>query len=145
MSYTPTGSPVQGAKGSSKSMRDEFALIQTAIADLDKVILTLDFVDVNTAGSRFVVTPFAGNIAAIYGVNAIANTTTATVITLEIGGTLVTMPALQWGATDAIDTVISSLPTAQRALALGGALEIITDGGGAAVVPASFTVLIDRT
>ena len=143
--YVATGKPTQGSKGQSKVIRDEFAAIETAVDLLNAIPFVVTFDDLNTAASKFVAIPWAGNIVGAYAVNEVANTTTATVLTLEIATVLVTQPAWQFGATDAIGTVVSSVPTALNAVAAGGSVEIITDGGGAPVMPGTVTLLIART
>lgn len=143
--YTPSGTPTSGSKGQSSAMRTEFGLIEAAMQVMNSVPFVMTFDDLNTAKSRFVAIPWAGNIVGAYAVNDVANTTTATVLTLEIGGALVTMPTWEFGSTDAIGTVISSVPTALNAVTAGGSIEIITDGGGAPVMPGSVTLLIERT
>ena len=66
-------------------------------------------------------------------------------LTLELEGTLVTQPTWQFGSTDAVDTVVSSVPTALNAVVAGNAIEIITDGGGGSVMPGTVTLVIERT
>lgn len=143
--YVPSGAPISGAKGQSSVMRAEFVAIETAIQVMNALPFVVNFDDFNTAASKFVAIPWAGNIVGAYAVNDVANTTTATVLTLEIATVLVTQPAWQFGATDAIDSVISSVPTALNAVAAGGSVEIITDGGGSPVMPGTVTLLIERT
>jgi hypothetical protein len=126
-------------------MRTEFVAIETAIQVMNSIPFVVSFDDLNTAASKYVVIPWAGNIVGAYAVNEVTNTTTATVLTLEIATVLVTMPAWQFGSTDAAGTVVSSVPTALNAVAAGGAVEVITDGGGAPVMPGSVTLLIRRT
>lgn len=146
--YTPTGTPIQGSKGQSSAMRTEFAAIEAAIDLANEIPVTLSWNDVNAgdpAASLFVAAPWACRIKRIYAANDVANTVTPTILTLEIGGTLVTMPALQWGATDAIGTVISSIPTANHTVAGGSTIELITNSGGSAVMPAHITLVLERT
>jgi hypothetical protein len=143
--YTPTGAPVSGAKGQSSVMRSEFTAIETGIQAMNSLPLVVTFDDLNTAKSRFVTAPWDGKIVAAYAVNDVANTTTATVLTLELGGTAVTMPTWQFGATDAIGTVASSVPTALNTFSAGDAIEVITDGGGTPTMPGSVTLVIERT
>ncbi len=143
--YTPSGTPISGAKGASKSMRDEFLLIETAMDKLNSIAIPVTFADFNTAGSRFVVMPWAGSITTCYVVNDIANTTTKTVITLEIGGSLVTMTALEIAITAAVGTVVSQNPSAAKTFTAGQAIEVITDGGGTPVMPGEVTLLIARS
>lgn len=143
--YTPTGTPASGAKGQSSAMRTEFTAIETGIQAMNAIPFVVNFDDFNTAASKFVAIPWAGNIVGAYAVNEAANTTTATVLTLEIATVVVTQPTWEWGSTDALDTVIASVPSALNAVAAGGSVEIVTDGGGDSVMPGSVTLLIERT
>jgi len=143
--YTPSGVPVQGSKGQSQSMRTEFVAVETALQVMNSIPFVVQFDDLNTAASKYVVIPWAGNIVGAYVVNEVANTTTKTVITLEIATVLVTMPALEVAVTAAIGTAASAVPTATNAVAAGGTVEVITDGAGAPVMPGTVTLLIART
>lgn len=143
--YTPTGAPASGSKGQSSAMRAEFAAVEAGMQVMNAIPIVVAIDDFNAADSKYVVIPFAGNIVAAYAVNEAANTTTPTVLTLELATVLVTMPAWQFGATDALDTVASSVPTALNAVAAGASVEIITNGGGAPVMPGTVTLLIERT
>lgn len=113
-------------------------------AELKQYAITVDFEDANTAGSRYVVAPHAGDIVALYAVNDVANTTVKTVLTAEIAGTLVTAPAWEIAITQAVGTVSSSVPTAANTVTAGQAIEIISDGGGTPTMPVSVTVVISR-
>lgn len=98
--------------------------------------------DVNTAGSSFGSAPFAGSITRVSAVNYVTNTTTATVLTLEINGSPVTIPTWQFGATDALGTVVAVAPTAANTVAQDDTIEVITNGGGAPAMPAQFYIEI---
>ena len=143
--YTPTGTPVAGAKGQSSVMRTEFTAIETGIQAMNSIPFVVTIDDFNTAGSYFVVIPWAGEIVGAYAVNKVANTSTETVLTLELETVLVTQPVWKFGATDAIDTTIASVPTATNAVVAGNAVEIITDGGGDSVMLGTVTLLVQRT
>ncbi len=126
-------------------MRTEFALIETAMDKLNAIPFPVTFADFNTAASRFVVIPWAGTITTAYVVNSVANTTTKTVITLEIGGSLVTMSALEIAITAAAGTVVNQSPSAANVVTAGQAIEVITDGGGSPTMPGEVVLLIART
>lgn len=145
--YTPSGAPVQGSKGQSKAMRDEFALIETAMDKLKAVPLFAYAADVNTAGSFWIPTPgWAGTITNLFAVNYVANTTTATVFTVEIGGSAVTLGGTwQFGASDAVGTQVTQTATAANTFTAGQPIEIISDGGGSPTMPAMLCALITRT
>jgi len=147
--YTPSGTPVSGSKGQSSAMRAEFDLIEAGIQVMNSIPFLVTHENLNTTvpadQSHFVAVPWAGNIVGAYAVNQADNATNPTVLTLEIGGTAVTMPTWEFGSTDVAGTVISSVPTALNVLAAGEAVEIITDGGGSSSMPGAVTLLIERT
>jgi lipoprotein-anchoring transpeptidase ErfK/SrfK len=145
--YTATGAPVQGSKGQSKAIRDEFTAIETAIDALNAIPLLAYAADVNTAGSFWIPTPgWAGTLTNLFAVNYVANTTTATVLTVEIGGSAVTLGgAWQFASTAAVGTQVTQTATAANTFTAGQPIEIISDGGGAPVMPAMLCALITRT
>ncbi len=143
--YTPSGAPVQGSKGASQSMRNEFSLVETALDKLNAIPFFVSFEDLNAPGSRYVAVPWAGSIVGCYVVNSAANATAQTVITLEIGGALVAMPALAVPSAAAIGTVNSAVPTAANTFSAGGSVEVISNGGGTSVMPSNVTLLIARS
>lgn len=113
-------------------------------AELRQYAITTQMIDAGTAQSRWVVAPHAGTIVAMYAVNSVANATTKTVLTAEIGGTLVTAPAWEIAITQAVGVVSSTVPTAANVVTAGQAIEIISDGGTDATMPVSFTIVIAR-
>jgi len=146
--YTPTGAPIQGSFGQSKSMRDEFEAIETGIQVMNQIPVTLQWNDANNGdpgSSLFVVVPWACQIVAAYAVNQVANGTAATVLTLEINTIAVVHPTWEFADTDTIDTVISTVPTASNVVAAGGSIEVITDNGGSTVMPVTVTLVLERT
>lgn len=118
--------------------------VTSTATELNQYSINVDFADGNTAQSLWVVAPHAGSIVGLHAVNSVANTTTKTVLTAEIAGTLVTTPAWEIAITQAAGTVSSSVPTAANVVTAGQAVEIITDGGGTPVMPTSITVVISR-
>ena len=143
--YTPSGKPVQGSHGTSKDMRDEFELVETGIENINEWILTITYEDINFTISEFVTVPWACKIKQIWGVNSAANSVAETIITIELGGVPVTMPVFKWAATAPVETVITSIPTTGNVLSAGAAIQMVSDRGGSAVVPAVFTLLLQRT
>jgi hypothetical protein len=101
--------------------------------------------DANTAGSIFVVAPFAGVIKGLKATNYVANTTVKTVLLAKIGGVTVTAPAWEIATTQAAGVASSSVPTALRTVTAGQVIEIVSDGGGTPTMPVMFTISIDRT
>jgi len=143
--YIPSGTPVADSSGSSSLMRDEFNLIQAGFTVLSTEFFLLTWDDFNTAGSRSFVAPFAGTISVIKIINDLANTTTATILTFEIGGTLVTATAGHTIASDqAVGTVGTYTPTATNIVAENNRVEVISNGGGTPVMPGSVIVHILR-
>lgn len=115
-------------------------------AVLGRAVLTAYAADVGIAGSYWVVSPFAGTIVNMAAVNYVANTTTKTVLTAEIAGTLVTAPAWEIAVTAAAGTVTAVVPTATNTVMAGQAIELISDGGSATANEAvMFSITILRT
>lgn len=115
-------------------------------AVLGRAVLTAYAADVGTAGSYWVVSPFAGTIVNMAAVSYAANTTTKTVLTAEIAGTLVTAPAWEIAATAAAGVVTAVVPTATNTVTAGQAIELISDGGTAtSPQPTMFSITILRT
>lgn len=101
--------------------------------------------DIGTAGSSFVVTPFAGTIVGLGAVNHGANAGAKTVLTAKIATVAVTHPAWEVAITAAAGTGVSVTPTAANTVAAGDVIEIAYDGGSSNVTPATFSVTILRT
>jgi hypothetical protein len=100
--------------------------------------------DAGTAGSVFVVCPFAGAIKKLSVVGYAKDTTTKTTFTAEIAGTLVTAPAWELALNAEAGTVSSVVPTAANVVTAGQALELISDGATDATLPVMYTVTIER-
>ena len=109
------------------------------------VTLNSDMADSGTAGSSFVVCPFAGTLIGLAAVNHVANTTTKTVLTAKIGGSAVTFPAWEIAVTAAAGTATAVVPTAANAVTAGQVIEFISDGGSAtAAQKTTFTATVLR-
>lgn len=100
--------------------------------------------DGGSAGSTFLVCPFAGTIVSLSAVNFVANATTKTVLLAKIAGVTVTAPAWEILVTAAAGTGVTVVPTAANVVTAGQVLEIASDGGSSSVMPVSFTVVIQR-
>lgn len=111
---------------------------------LGRAVLNTYAADIGTAGSSFVVTPFAGTIIGLGAVNHGANAGTKTVLTAKLGGQAVTHPAWEVAVTAAAGTGSSVVPTAANTVAAGDVIEIAYDGGSSNVTPATFSVTIQR-
>ena len=113
---------------------------------LGRVVLNADMADSGTAGSSYVVCPFAGTLVGLAAVNHLANTTTKTVLTTEIGGVAVTHPAWEIAVTQAAGIASSVVPTAANAVTAGQVIRFISDGGSAtAAQKTTFTATILRS
>ena len=123
---------------------DKDAVNTSSIKDLNKIYLTYTIPDISTAGSHFVVTPIAGDIAKIFSTinNAISSANCA--LTFEIAGTLVTNGAITVAHSgSAAGTVDSYTPSGQKTLTAGQAIEIITDGGSSTACRGTITFELD--
>jgi len=145
--YTPSGKPIQGADGISKDLRDEFALIETGIAVLNRYGIATYFEDLNTAGSKFVPVPFSCLLVQATAVINQANATTETIVTFEIGGVLVVMDSsgeLTFTSGASSGSVASAVPASNNQVTVGTPIEVITDGGGSTTMSASVTLILQR-
>lgn len=120
-------------------------VVSTA-AELDSFHLTVDMTDISSAGSVWVVSPYAATIEKLYSVISGAITIADAAITMEIAGVAVTGGALTIAFTgSAAGTVDSTTPTAANTVTAAQAIEIITDGGSTDVSRATFTLVMKRT
>src|SRR5512133_1711387 len=81
-------------------------------AILGRAVLNAYAADIGTAGSSFVVTPFAGTIVGLAAVNHGANAGTKTVLTAKLATVAVTAPAWEVAATASAGTATAVAPTA---------------------------------
>jgi hypothetical protein len=114
-------------------------------AVLGRAVLNAYAADIGTAGSSFVVCPFAGTIVGLAAVNHIANAGTKTVLTAKLATVAVTAPAWEVAVTAAAGTATAVVPTAANVVAAGDVIEIAYDGGSSAVEPTTFSITILRT
>lgn len=115
-------------------------------AILGRVVLTADMADSGTASSTYVVCPFAGTLVGLAAVNHVANTTTQTLLTAEIGGVAVTIPAWAITVTQAAGVASAVVPTAANTVTAGQVIRFISDGGSAtAAQKTTFTATILRS
>ena len=114
-------------------------------AILGRAVLSSYAADIGTAGSSFVVCPFAGTIVGLAAVNHVANAGTKTVLTAKNGGVSVTAPAWEVAVTAAAGTATAVVPTAANTVAAGDVIEIAYDGGSSNVTPATFSLTVLRT
>jgi hypothetical protein len=114
-------------------------------AILGRAVVNAYAADIGTAGSSFVVCPFAGTIVGLGAVNHGANATTKTVLTAKLATVPVTAPAWEVAITAAAGTGVSVVPTAANVVAAGDVIEIAYDGGSTNVTPATFSITVLRT
>lgn len=114
--------------------------------DLDQFILQGEIADISTGASSWVVSPYACTIEKIYTVIDGAITVGDAAISFEIGGTAITGGGITIAnAASAAGDVDSSTPTALNIVAVGGAIEIITDGGSTDAAKAEVIFVCKRT
>lgn len=114
-------------------------------AKLNGSSVNVHMADANTAGSVYVVVPYAGTITGLSVVNFAANTTTKTVFTAKIATVSVTHPAWEVAVTAAAGVGVTVVPTAANTVTAGAVVEIASDGGGSPVMPCQITLTILRT
>lgn len=114
-------------------------------AILGRAVLNAYAADIGTAGSSFVVCPFAGTIVGLSAVNHGANAGTKTVLLAKLATVSVTAPAWEVAVTAAAGTGVSVVPTAANTVTAGQVIEIAYDGGSSNVTPATFSVTVLRT
>jgi len=120
-------------------------VVSTA-TELNQFVLFGEIADISTAGSSWVVSPYAGTIEKIYTVIDGAITGGNAAITFEIDGVAVTDAGITiaYSGSGAGD-VDSSEPTAKNSVDAGQPIEIITDGGSTNVVKAVVTFVMQRS
>jgi len=129
-----------------KALKINGTAVKSSATELDQFVLHGEIADISTAGSSWVVSPYAGTIEKIYTVIDGAITGADAEITFEIDGTAVT----DGGITIAYDgsgagDVDSATPTAANTISAGQPIEIITDGGSTGTVKAVVTFVMQRS
>lgn len=129
-----------------KGLKIDGTEVVSTATELNQFVLHGEIVDISTAGSSWVVSPYAGTIEKIYTVIDGAITGADAAITFEIDGTAVTDAGITIansgsGAGD----VDSSTPSAKNSVDAGQAIEIITDGGSTNTVKAKVTFVMQRS
>lgn len=119
---------------------------QAALADLGQYSLTVEFDDLGTASSAWVVAPFAGTIVDAFSVPHATLATVATVVTAELAGDAVTDFQITIAAGAVAGEVDQSTAiTGANTVAAGTAIEAITDGGGTGPARGTITLIIERS
>tara|TARA_R100000742_G_C4257312_1_gene75166 strand:- start:476 stop:979 length:504 start_codon:yes stop_codon:yes gene_type:complete len=124
---------------------DKDAINTSSIKNLNQIVLTTDFNDIDSAHSHWVVCPLAGNITKIYTVIHQALAGSDTTISAKIGSTLVTngvATITQSGS--AIGDVDVATPSGNNTVTAGQAIELISNGGtSTSNAMATVTLLMD--
>lgn len=117
--------------------------IDASAVELNTKTLNIKMTDVSTAGSIYVVSPFAGTYSKLYSVIDGAIATADAVITAEINGSAVTDGGLTIvNAGSAAGDSDTGTPSAANTVAVGDVIEIITNGASTNTVAAEFTIVI---
>lgn len=106
-------------------------------------VLNVKITDLSTAGSVFVVAPWAGTVTAIYSAIKNAITVADATITAKIGGVAITggsITVTQSGS--AAGDVDSATPTALNTVTAGQAIEIATDGGSTTACETEISIVV---
>ena len=107
------------------------------------VVLSGVIVDVSTAGSIWIVSPFAGDVVGIQSVIDGTIATAPAVLDPQIGGTSITGGGISIADSgSAAGDVDTATPTAARTVAANGAIEIATSGASTNTVACHVTVVI---
>ena len=114
--------------------------------NLSETYINVIMDDISTSGPAFVASPVAGTITRIQSVIDGAITGGDAVITTEINGAAVTGGSLTIANSgSAAGDVDVATPTAANTVAIGDAIEIISDNGSTGTVKANFTITILRS
>lgn len=114
-------------------------------AILGRATVSLYMPDIGTAGSGYVVCPFAGKVVGVAAVNQAANAGTKSVLTAKINGNTITHPALEVAVSAAAGSSSAVVPTAANNVSAGDVLSVASDGGSSAVTPEQVTFTILRS
>lgn len=116
-------------------------------ANLNQAVFDIDIADGSADATYYLVSPFAGNITALYSVIDGVVSTADITVTAKIGSTGVTNGVItitQSGS--AAGDIDSALPTAANAVTAGQAMNFVVAGGGAGGSPRiHLVVVLDRT
>lgn len=136
-------------KGASSATSEQFYVadgIGSGAWEYQNFVLNAVIDDISTAGSFWVVSPYAGTIEKIYTVINSPITLADATLSFEIGGTPVTSGGITIAFTgSAAGDIDSSTPSANNAVTAGQAIELITDGGSTDPCKVEVTLLMKRT
>lgn len=139
-STAAAGTVYQSDGAGSGSWVDQLATVKNK----NLVPLTVRIPDISTADSVWVVNPILGDIYKVYVTLDGTVSTANSIVTLEIGGVLVTGSSVTVTAAGSVaGSVFSATPSGTNTVAAGGVIEVITDGGSTNAVEATVTILMD--
>ena len=142
--YTDSLVPLSGGRGISANLRSQFAGIEDAFDAIEHTFMMT--IDTNAAASYWIPVPWACDIVQFSSAIDAALVTANAVLTLEIGGTLVTGSTLtitqSGSAAGDYDTAVI---TALNSVAAGGVIELICNGGPSTAVNAQVLITVKRT
>ena len=120
--------------------------VESTAAELDSFVLRGEIVNISSAASTWVVSPYAATVERVDTVIDGAITVGDAEVTLEIATVLVTGSAVTIAHSgSAAGTTDSSTPSAANTVAAGGSIEIITDGGSTDAARAIVMLTMQRT
>ena len=112
-------------------------------AELSTKHLTVRMADISTAGSVYVVSPYAGTLSKAYSVIDGAIATADAVLTLNVnGGTDITQTITIAYSGSAAGDVDSCIPADNNTVAVGNYIKITTNGASTNTVAATITLVI---
>ena len=111
-------------------------------AAIDQTVLTTELKDISTASETFVISPHAGNLAAVYSIIDGAISSSDATLTIKVGGTTVGTITVTQSGSAAKD--VDSATSLTQAVTAGQAIEIETDGASSGTVKVNLTLVIER-
>ena len=111
-------------------------------AAIDQTVLTTELKDISTASETFVISPHAGNLAAVYSIIDGAITGGDATLTIKVGGSSVGTITIANAGSAAKD--VDSATSLTQAVTAGQAIEVETDGSSTNTIKANLTLVIER-
>ena len=117
----------------------------TPLNNLNLIAINVHHDEIDSATSKYVVAPVAGNIQKIYGVLDSSFTGGDTTLTAKIGGVPVTNGSLTFAtAGSAAGDVQTTTPSAAKTVTAGQAIEVVSDGASSTSgTHVELTILLD--
>ena len=117
--------------------------VASTAAEIDYRALTATLT-LGTATQVYIVSPYTGNVAAVYTVINGTLSTADEVLTVKTGAGTAGTITIAYSSSAAGD-IDSLVPTSNNAVTAGAAIEIETDGGNATATICTITILINIT